>query len=105
MVRCVHLSQLLGSQILSPSGESIGRVDNVIVRLRGGDYPAVTGLVANLAGRRVFVPVHRLAELSEQRVVLAKAKVDLRGFERRDGDVLLRADILRHRLTTWLTQS
>lgn len=30
--------------------------------------------------------------------MLAKAKVDLRGFERREGEVLLREDILGHRL-------
>ena len=30
--------------------------------------------------------------------MLAKNKVDLRGFERRDGEVLLRADVLGHRL-------
>jgi Mg/Co/Ni transporter MgtE len=30
--------------------------------------------------------------------VLTKNKVDLRGFERRDGEVLLRADVLGHRL-------
>jgi Mg/Co/Ni transporter MgtE len=30
--------------------------------------------------------------------VLAKNKIDLRGFERRDGEVLLRADVLGHRL-------
>ena len=30
--------------------------------------------------------------------MLAKNKIDLRGFERRDGEVLLRADVLGHRL-------
>ncbi|HEX3568030.1 MAG TPA: CBS domain-containing protein [Acidimicrobiales bacterium] len=57
-----------------------------------------TGLVAKVGGRRVFVPMERVAELSEERIVLAKSKVDLRGFERRDGEVLLREDILGHRL-------
>jgi CBS domain-containing protein len=73
-------------------------VDDIIVGLRGGDYPLVTGLVAKVGGRRVFVPIRRVEELSEHRVALAKAKVDLRSFERRDGEVLLREDILGHRL-------
>ncbi len=94
----MHLSGLLGHQLLSPTGEGVGKVDDVIVRLRGGDYPVITGLVAKVGGRPVFVPIERVAELSEQRIILAKAKVDLRGFERRDGEVLLREDILRHRL-------
>ncbi len=94
----MHLSALLSHQLLSPSGESVGKLDDVIVRLRGGDYPVVTGLVAKVGGRPVFVPIERIAELSEQRAALAKSKVDMRSFERRDGEVLLRDDILGHRL-------
>jgi CBS domain-containing protein len=94
----VHLSALIGHQLLSPSGEGVGKVDDIIVRLRGGDYPVVRGLVAKVGGRRVFVSVKAVAELSEQRVKLSKPKVDLRGFERREGEVLLRGDILGHRL-------
>ncbi|MGH9302003.1 MAG: PRC-barrel domain-containing protein, partial [Acidimicrobiales bacterium] len=94
----MRLSALLGSQILSTTGEGIGKVDDVVVRLRGGDYPVVIGLVAKVGGRRVFLPISRMGELSEARVALAKPKVDMRGFERRDGEVLLREDILGHRL-------
>jgi CBS domain-containing protein len=94
----VHLSRILGSRVLSPSGETVGKVDDLIVRLRGGDYPLVTGLVAKVGGRRVFVPVGAVSELTEPKVVLSKAKVDLESFERRDGEVLLREDILGNRL-------
>ncbi len=94
----MHLSALLHSNVLSQSDESVGKVDDVIVRLRGGDLPLVTGLVVKVGGRQVFLPANRIAELSEGRVVLAKPKVDLRGFERREGEVLLREDILGHRL-------
>ena len=96
--RGVHLSALLHSHVGSPGEESVGKVDDVIVRLRGGDLPLVTGLVLKVGGRRVYLPINRIAELSEERVVLAKPKVDLRGFERREGEVLLREDILGHRL-------
>jgi CBS domain-containing protein len=84
--------------VLSPTNEVVGKVDDVIVRLRGGDLPLVTGLVVKVGGRRVYLSVNRLTELSEGKVVLAKPKVDLRGFERREGEVLLREDILGHRL-------
>jgi hypothetical protein len=94
----VHLSGLLGHQLLSPSGEGVGKVDDVIVRLHGGEYPPVTGLVAKVGGRQVFIAIGGVAELAEERITLAKPKVDLRGFERREGEVLLREDILGHRL-------
>jgi CBS domain-containing protein len=95
----IHLSQLLRAPVLARSGEAVGRVEDVIVRLRGAEeYPLVTGIVAGVGGRQVFIGSPSIAEYARDRVVLAKNKVDLRGFERRDGEVLLRADVLGHRL-------
>ena len=95
----IHLSQLLRAPVLARSGETVGRVEDVIVRLRGADeYPLLTGIVAGVGGRQVFIGSKSIHEYATDRVVLAKNKVDLRGFERRDGEVLLRADVLGHRL-------
>ena len=95
----IHLSQLLHAPVLARSGEAVGRVEDVIVRLRGADeYPLVTGIVAGVGGRKVFIGSKSIHQYATDRVVLAKNKVDLRGFERRDGEVLLRADVLGHRL-------
>ena len=95
----IHLSELLRSPVLARSGEAVGRVEDVIVRLRGADeYPLVTGIVAGVGGRRVFIGSRFISEYTPDRVVLAKNKIDLRGFERRDGEVLLRADVLGHRM-------
>jgi MgtE intracellular N domain/CBS domain len=95
----IHLSQLLRAPVLARSGEAVGRVEDVIVRLRGADeYPLLTGIVAGVGGRKVFIGSKSIHEYAADRVVLAKNKVDLRGFERRDGEVLLRADVLGHRL-------
>jgi MgtE intracellular N domain len=95
----INLSQLLRGPVLARSGEVVGRVEDVIVRLRGAhEYPLVTGIVAGVGGRSVFVGSQSIYEFAPERVVLAKNKVNLRGFERRDGEVLLRADVLGHRL-------
>ncbi|MEE6169781.1 MULTISPECIES: magnesium transporter MgtE N-terminal domain-containing protein [unclassified Mycolicibacterium] len=95
----IHLSQLLRAPVVSRSGEAVGKVDDVIVRLRGADtYPVVTGLVVGVGSRAVFVGTDAVEELTPGRVVLGKNKINLRGFERRDGEVLLQADVLDHRL-------
>lgn len=95
----IHLSQLLRAPVVARSGEVVGRVDDVIVRLRGTDsYPQVTGIVAGVGGRRIFVGTKSIHEFGADKVVLAKNKIDLRAFERRDGEVLLREDVLGHRL-------
>src|SRR5215467_15060771 len=96
--RVLHLSELVGRPITDRKGESIGRLADVIVRLRGADKPMVTGLVASVGGRDVFVPFEQASGYDGEVVKLSSAKLDLRRFERRDGEVLLRADVLGHRL-------
>jgi CBS domain-containing protein len=95
----IHLSELLRAPVLARSGEDVGRVEDVIVQLRGADeYPLVTGIVAGVGGRKVFIGTSSIDEIAAGRIVLSKNKVDLRGFERREGEVLLRDDVLGHRL-------
>ena len=94
----LHLSELLRRPITDRGGESIGRLSDVIVRLRGAGNPLVTGLVASVGGRELYVPIEQASSLSSDEVKLTSAKLDLRQFERREGEVLLRADVLGHRL-------
>jgi CBS domain-containing protein len=97
-IRTLHLSELLRRPLTDRGGESIGRLSDVIVRLRGADKPVVTGLVAAVGGRDVYVPIDQVASFDGESVRLTSAKLDLRSFERREGEVLLRADVLGHRL-------
>jgi CBS domain-containing protein len=94
----LRLSRLLKRPLADRSGESLGRLADVIVRVRGADYPLVTGLVAAVGGREVFVPIEQVISFDDDPIRLSSAKLDLRHFERRDGEVLLRADVLGHRL-------
>jgi hypothetical protein len=96
--RVLHLSDLVGRPITDRRGESIGRLADVIVRLRGADQPVVSGLVAAVGGRDVFVPFEQASGFDGEVLKLSSARLDLRRFERRDGEVLLRADVLGHRL-------
>src|ERR1700730_12389458 len=94
----VRLSRLLKRPVADRGGESIGRLADVIVRLRGTDYPLVTGLVAAVGGRDIFVPIDQVSTFEGDPLRLSSARLSLRHFERRDGEVLLRADVLGHRL-------
>ena len=59
----LHLSLVVGGELRDPVGERLGRVDDLIVRLGDNDYPPVTGVLATVAGRQVFVPAERVVEI------------------------------------------
>jgi len=91
----VHLSSLVGSLLLDSAGERLGRVEDVIARLDTGDQlPPVTGLKVRIGGRELFVPADRMESLEPQAARTSTTTLDLEQFERRPGEVLLRADVL-----------
>src|SRR5580698_4910869 len=94
----LRLSRLLKRPVADSRGESIGRLADVIVRLRGSDYPLVTGLVATVGGREIFVPIDQVSSFDGEPIRLSSARLSLRHFERREGEVLLRRDVLGHRM-------
>jgi CBS domain-containing protein len=92
------LSQLIHSAVVNPAGDRLGRVQDVIVRLGDSGYPKVSGLKVRLGGRDVFVPEQMVAQMEPGRVQLHGQTLDVRPFERRPGEVLLREDVLDRRL-------
>ncbi len=93
----LHLSLIVGGTLRDRDGGRLGKVDDLIVRL-GEDYPPVTGVLATVAGRQVFVPAAELAEIAHGRVDMVSDLIDLQRFERRSGEVLLRKDVLDRQL-------
>lgn len=96
--RVLHLALVAGGELLDPEGAKLGRVDDLIVRLGGEEYPPVTGLLATIAGRQVFVPADEIAELAHGRAMLRARRLDLGPFERRQSEVLLKKDVLDRQL-------
>jgi CBS domain-containing protein len=90
----LHLSAVVGSPLLDSAGDRLGRIQDVIARLDLADgTPPVVGLQARIAGRDMFVPIHRV-ELEQAGARTTTTKLNLAQFERRTGEVLLRADVL-----------
>ena len=96
--RVLHLTLVAGSGLYDREGGKLGRVDDLIVRLGEDGYPPVTGLLATIAGRQVFVPAAQVDEIDEGRTALSAVQLDLRGFERRPQEVLLKKDVLDRQL-------
>ena len=94
----LHLSLVIGGELWSDDGGKLGRVDDLIVRLGDDEYPPVTGLLATVAGRQVFVPADLVSAIEQGRTKLRGVRLDLRPFERREQEVLLKKDVLDRQL-------
>jgi hypothetical protein len=94
----LHLSSLTGSPLRDSDGERLGSVEDLIVRLDGAGYPPITGLLVKVAGRTSYLGADRVLRMGPSCAVLRKAQLDLRRFERRQGEVLLRRDVLDRQL-------
>lgn len=95
----VSLAGLVGGTVADQAGAEVGRVVDVVARLSGADaYPPVTGLVVRVGRRHAFLAAGAVAAVRAGRVQLRTARLDLREFERRPGEVLLARDLLDHQL-------
>lgn len=94
----VSAASLVGRPVVDPRGQEVGRVADLVARWHGESYPPVTGLVMRVARRRSFVPIEQISDIAPDRVTLRSARLDLRDFERRDGEVVLNGDVVDHQL-------
>ncbi len=95
----VSLAGLTGRPIRNQHGAEIGRLVDVVARWSDGQtYPPVTGLVVRVGRRLAFVSAEAIGRLEHAEVTLRSARLDLRDFERRPGEVMLGRDVLDHQL-------
>ena len=96
--RLLRLTQIVRRPLVDQTGESLGRIEDLVVRLGSDVHPPIVGLQVRIGGRQVFVPIGQVAELSAGRARMTGDTVNLRRFERREREVLLRQDILDHKV-------
>jgi magnesium transporter len=99
IAQVLYLSQLLERTVLDPTGNPLGHLGDLVVRLEG-PYPPVIGLTLRLAGGRgvgplsAFMHWDQVRSLSPQAVILGSARLNLQRFRRRQRELLLRTDLL-----------
>jgi CBS domain-containing protein len=95
----VSLAGLIGRPVLNQAGDEVGRVADLLAKVHGGEtYPLVTGVVMRVGRRRAFLDASAIDRMHRRSVTLRTARLDLREFQRREGEVLLARDILDHQL-------
>lgn len=103
-----YLSQVLKRPVYDGRGDRIARLKDVVARLERlnvppgesslEDYAPISGLVVEIEGRDIFIPWQQVRSLGPEGVHLNSASIDLRSFQRQEGEVLLYRDMLDKQL-------
>jgi magnesium transporter len=93
----LFLTSVMDRPVEGKSGEMIGQISDLIVRIGDDRYPPISGLVVR-DGRRSFYVAANLLQSLNGAARLTSSTVDLQPFSRRSGEVLLRRDVLDHQL-------
>lgn len=91
----VYAGRLSGMIVRNPDGDSIGRVRDVVVRLRPTGAPSLAlGLVVEMTDkRRVFIPMGRLS-VEPTEILLLSGQVSMRAFRPRTGESTIIGDLV-----------
>ncbi|WP_300610172.1 hypothetical protein [Trebonia sp.] len=71
----IHLSEVLKRPITDKAGEPLGRLSDVVVRLRSPGLPLVVGGVARVGGWEVLVPAAQVSSFDGEVLKLTKRGV------------------------------
>jgi CBS domain-containing protein len=98
-VEQLFVSRLARLPVRAPSGETIGRISDVVIaRSESGSPPLVLGFTVMVQRRPIFVGIGRVRELDESGATLTTGSVNLRPFQQREGETLVIAELLDARV-------
>lgn len=96
----IYVARIIGLNVFDPNGDQVGRVRDVVARVRESRPPHVVGVVAELPlRRRIFLPISRIESIDTEAVVLGSGKVSVRRFEKRPGELLALEELLDRHVT------
>ena len=94
----LSLSAMLKDAVVDTAGKKLGRLRDVVVKLRPGQYPLFVGILISAGSALCFVPTSDVLGMDMKLIQLRTGLANLQPLWQSDGEVLLKRDILGHRL-------
>jgi CBS domain-containing protein/sporulation protein YlmC with PRC-barrel domain len=91
-----YVSDVVGAAVVSPRGERLATLRDLVVQAGGDPFPKVKGLLVAVGSIQtpVYIPWDSVEKIEPKRVRLTTTRIDLRPFERRESEVLVAKDLL-----------
>jgi flagellar motility protein MotE (MotC chaperone)/sporulation protein YlmC with PRC-barrel domain len=95
----ISAAGLVGRSIINQEGQELASVVELVCHWDSKEtYPPLTGIIAKVAWRKVWIPYSNIKHINQTLVTLNNAKLDLRDFKAREGEVRLNKEVLDHQL-------
>jgi CBS domain-containing protein len=90
----VSLISLLKHVVVGGGNHPGGTLEDAVMQFREDEYPLLTGLLMSVDGGTVFVPAAGIADISANGVRLIQSPSIRTPFNRQEGQLLLKAEVL-----------
>lgn len=96
----ICLTDVVGASVVSSSGHTVGKIEDLVANFAPEGNPRITGMLSTANGTEIFIPIARVATLSQDGAHLAQdlAHKQFQAFARRPGEILLKKDMLGRKL-------
>lgn len=95
----ISLTGVTGQPVVNQNGQIIGQLVDLVFRWDSQEsYPPLTGIIVKVAGRQIWITADNIDYLKPEKVKLNSARLDMRDFVPRVGEVRLGKEVLDHQL-------
>lgn len=95
----ISVAGLLGRTVKHMDDQEVGKLVDFVFRWNTpAKYPPLSGILVRVGRRTSWIGADEIISISASEIKLRTARLDLRDFKQREGEVLLAKEVLDHQL-------
>jgi predicted transcriptional regulator len=97
--KLISIAGLIGSSVYHKGDQEVGKLVDLVFRWNTEEsYPPLSGILVRVGRRTSWISAQEIIEVTRGFIRLRTAKLDLRDFEKREGEVRIAQDVLDHQM-------
>ena len=95
----ISVAGLLGRPVYHKAGQDVGKLVDLVFKWNTNEaYPPLSGILVRVGRRTSWISAEDVLEVTPEHVILRTARLDLRDFSKREGEVRVAQDVLDHQM-------